>query len=239
MAYSFPVLRTSIEVTLELIARYHRVEVEGLENLPTRGPAILLPNHSGFLGFDALLLSHVVRRFGRRVPRVLLHRLWFTGGLLGPPARSLGFLEATYANGLTALKRNQVVILFPEGEAGNFKPTKERYRLREFRQGFVRMAARTHAPIVPVLILGAEESHINLGQVRLFNHLLPLPFNIFPLPAKWKIRILPPVRLLAGPRELRIEGRAGDFAKKIRRKMQTELRRELSQRRYIFWEKGA
>jgi 1-acyl-sn-glycerol-3-phosphate acyltransferase len=228
-----PILnRNIIDQALALIARYQRVEVEGLENLPPRGPAILLPNHSGFLGFDALLLSHVIRRHRNRVPRILLHRAWFRGGLLESAANRLGFLEANYKNGLEALERNKFVMMFPEAEEGNFKPINEKYKLREFRKGFVKMAARTGAPVIPVLVIGAEETHINLGQVKIFNQLLPLPLNYFPLPAKWKIRFLPPLQFAAGAETSHAEVKAAG----VRREMQAELRKELKSRRYIYRE---
>jgi 1-acyl-sn-glycerol-3-phosphate acyltransferase len=226
--------RSYIDQALELVARYQRVEVEGLEHLPKDGPAILLPNHSGFFGFDALLLSHLVRRHRNRVPRILLHKLWFAGGLLEKSARNLGFLEATYANGLAALERNKFVMLFPEAEEGNFKPINEKYRLREFRKGFVRMAARTGAPVVPVLIIGAEETHINLGQVKILNQLLPLPLNYFPLPAKWKIKFLPPLKFAGSPESAMLEHKAEKAAAVVRRDMQAALKKELAQRKYVY-----
>jgi 1-acyl-sn-glycerol-3-phosphate acyltransferase len=230
-----PILRrTTIDILLELIARYQRVEVEGLENLPRKGPAILLPNHSGFLGFDALLLSHLVRRHRNRIPRILLHKLWFAGGLLEKQARNLGFVEATYANGLGALEKNKFVMLFPEAEEGNFKPINEKYKLRQFRKGFVRMAARTGAPVIPVIIIGAEETHINLGQVKILNQLLPLPLNYFPLPAKWKIRFLPPMKFAADGNEKKLEKKAELAAASVRRDMQTVLKKELAQRKYVY-----
>jgi 1-acyl-sn-glycerol-3-phosphate acyltransferase len=239
-----------LDLALELLARYQRVEVEGLEHLPARGPAILLPNHSGFLGLDALLLRHEIRKLRGRTPRILLHKLWFAGGLLEPSARRFGFLEASYANGLAALRRNKIVMLFPEGEEGNFKPTHERYRLREFRKGFVKMAARTGAPVIPVLIIGAEETHINLGQVKILNQLLPLPLNYFPLPAKWKIKLLEPVRFAPalarqgaapmpapGPARRGHPGELRREAAHVRHHMQAALREELARRRYIYLDK--
>jgi 1-acyl-sn-glycerol-3-phosphate acyltransferase len=155
--------------------------------------------------------------------------------LLDRPARALGFLEATYANGRAALEKNKFVMLFPEGEEGNFKPINEKYRLREFRKGFVRMATRTGAPVIPVLIIGAEETHINLGQVKILNQLLPLPLNAFPLPAKWKIKFLPPLHFAAIPSEkARFEKKEESTAAEVRRDMQQALRREVSQRKYVY-----
>jgi 1-acyl-sn-glycerol-3-phosphate acyltransferase len=225
--------RTLPHFAFELLERYFRVEIEGEENLPRSGPAILLPNHSGFLGLDALLLSHWVCKSRGRVPRIMLHKLWFQGGLLRRTARSFGFVEASYEAGRAALERKKLLMLFPEGEEGNFKPTSERYELRDFRKGFVRLAAETGAPVIPVLIIGAEESNLTVAQVRLFNQVLPLPLNLLPLPAKWKIKFLPPI--FAEPRRRTEAIRA--FASKVRGEMQLVLKKELARRDYVYFKK--
>lgn len=228
--------RDAADIALELTSLYLRVEVEGEENLPETGPVILLPNHSGFLGFDALVLSHWVRKNRRKIPRILLHKAWFAGGILSGPARKLGFMEANFKNGLAALHKNNFLMLFPEAEEGNFKPINEKYRLKEFRKGFVKMAARTGATVVPVLIVGAEETHINLGQIKILNQLLPMPANLLPLPAKWKIRFLKPIQFDAGlvsDDSVKVE----KAATKVRLEMQAELRKEIAERKFIYHEK--
>lgn len=228
--------RDAADIALDLTTRYLRVEVEGIENLPEHGPVILLPNHSGFLGFDAIVLSHWVRKHRRKIPRILLHKAWFAGGLLSAPARKLGFMEATFANGLAALKKNNFLMLFPEAEEGNFKPINEKYRLKEFRKGFVKMAAYTGATVVPVIIVGAEETHINLGQIKILNQLLPMPVNLVPLPAKWKIKFLKPIHFDSG---LVSDDsvKAEKAANRVRLEMQTALKNELALRKFIYHEK--
>ena len=62
---------------LEVMTKYFRLEVIGVENIPKKGPALITPNHSGFTGFDAVLLSHHIHQKTQRVPRVLTHALWF------------------------------------------------------------------------------------------------------------------------------------------------------------------
>src|ERR1041385_3524983 len=112
---------------LEIIRKYLRLTVEGVENIPTRGRSLLIPNHSGYSGFDAVILSHEVLKSTGRIPRVLTHHLWFVTKATALPAQKMGFVEATTKNGLMLLKKNNLVALFPEGEFGNFKPTSQRY----------------------------------------------------------------------------------------------------------------
>lgn len=223
---------------LELMKTYFRVQVEGTENLPRRGRALITPNHSGVSGFDAMVLQHEIIRASGRYPRVLTHHLWFLTKTTSIPAQKLGFIDATTANGIKALKKNQIVMLFPEGEYGNFKPSSRAYQLQEFKRGFIRMALATNSPIIPTLILGAEETHVNLSTLKLTKFLrgvvLPLPLNIIPLPSKWKIIFLEPILLpykkdAANDREL-----VRELADDLQEKMQERLNLELSKRDSIF-----
>ncbi len=223
---------------MEIMRKYFRLKIEGLENIPRRGAAIIAPNHSGYSGFDALLLAHTINKERKRIPRVLTHHLWFLTKTTAIPAHKLGFTEATFENGVTELKKNNLVVIFPEGELGNFKPTSQAYELQEFRRGFIRMALATQSPIVPTLILGAEETHINLSQLKFTKYLrglvLPLPLNILPLPVKWKIKFLPPIYLpykpsAADDRELVLE-----IAQDLQEQMQDALAEEVHKRTVFF-----
>jgi len=226
---------------MELIRKYLRLEVEGIENLPKKGRALLIPNHSGYSGFDAILLGHEIYHGIKRIPRVLTHHLWFLTKKTAVPAQKLGFIEATTQNGLDLLKRNNLVVLFPEGEKGNFKATRHRYRLQEFKRGFVRMALQTQSPIIPVIIIGAEETHINLKQLKFTKHLigsvLPLPLNVIPLPAKWKIKFLEPIHLPFEADAANNSDLVHEIAVDIQDRMQEELNKELSKRDYVFVDK--
>ncbi|MBX3022177.1 MAG: acyltransferase family protein [Bdellovibrionales bacterium] len=224
---------------MELTKTYFRVKIEGAENLPKRGGALIVPNHSGVSGFDALVLHHEITQAVKRYPRVLTHHLWFINKTTAIPANKLGFVEATTENGLKFLKRKQLVVLFPEGEYGNFKPSSKAYQLQEFKRGFIRMAIETGTPIVPTLILGAEETHVNLSRLQLTKFLrgviLPLPLNLIPLPSKWKIvfmepLVLPYERKATGDSELMHE-----LAEEIREKMQERLNQELKKRGSAFF----
>ena len=226
---------------MEMVRTYLRLEIEGVENITKKGKALLIPNHSGYSGFDALLLGHEISHRVKRIPRVLTHRLWFITEKTSIPANKLGFFEASTKNGLDLLKRNNLVVLFPEGEKGNFKATKHRYRLQEFRRGFVRMALQTQSPIIPVIIIGAEETHINLKQLKFTKYLvgsaLPLPLNIIPLPAKWKIKFLEPIHLPFKPEAANDTDLVHEIASDIQDRMQEELNKELAKRDYVFMDK--
>lgn len=220
---------------MEILKKYFRLEIEGLDKIPKKGPIIIAPNHSGFSGFDALILAYILQQKTKRIPRVLTHRLWFLTETTSIPAAKLGFIEATYEKGLSLLKKNNMVVLFPEGEQGNFKPTSKKYQLQEFKRGFIRMALTTEAPIVPTLIIGAEETHINLKKLKFTKYLrglvLPLPLNFLPLPVKWKIVFLDPIQLPYEKKQVKNSELCRELASEIQEDMQRRLNREIAKRK--------
>jgi 1-acyl-sn-glycerol-3-phosphate acyltransferase len=220
---------------LKMVKGSLRLEIEGLENLPKRGAGIITPNHSGFSGFDAVILANSIYTDLKRIPRVMTHRFWFLTKSTAIPAQKLGFTDANYQNGIELLKKNNLVILFPEGEQGNFKPTAKMYMLQEFKRGFVRMALETQSPIIPTLIIGAEETHINLSQLKLTRFLsgaiIPIPLNLIPLPIKWKIIFLPPIYLPYKPDAVEDSELVYEIAQDIQDQMQEALNKELKKRR--------
>ena len=219
---------------MEILKKYFRLDIEGLENIPAHGPVIISPNHSGFSGFDAMILAYILQEKTKRIPRVLTHHLWFLTEKTSIPAQKLGFIEANFENGARLLKKKNMIVLFPEGENGNFKPSSKRYQLQEFKRGFIRMALETEAQIVPTIILGAEETHINLKKLKFSKFLrglvLPLPLNIIPLPAKWKIIFLKPVSLPFGPDKVTDSELCHELSTEIQESMQKRIMQEMKTR---------
>lgn len=223
---------------LDMMNSYFRLEVEDIEHIPKRGRALLVSNHSGVSGLDAMLIAAHVNQSTGRYLRILTHTFWFLHKFTQIPAEKLGFIKATYENGVRSLNKNNLVLIFPEGESGNFKPTIEAYQLQEFRRGFVRMALETEAPIIPVMVIGAEETHINLAQLSVGKWVkglsIPLPLNLIPLPSKWKIVFMPPIYLPYSASQVNDVDLVRELAEDLQEKMQANLNRLLEQRKTIF-----
>ena len=221
------------------MTKYFRMTVEGVENIPRKGPGLLTPNHSGYSGFDAFLLGHQIHKATKRTARILTHRLWFINPTTAIPMNKMGFIEATKKNGNEQLSKNNLVVLFPEGEYGNFKPSTKAYHLQEFKRGFIRMAIKNQCPIIPTLILGAEETHINLAQLKFSKYLrgtvLPIPLNIIPLPAKWHIIFMDPIELPYTEKHLEDRELIGELATDIRETMQARLSHEVNKRKNLYF----
>jgi 1-acyl-sn-glycerol-3-phosphate acyltransferase len=223
---------------LDIITGYLRVKVTGVSNLPKKGPCIVIANHSGFMGFDALMLGHQIYKARRRAPHIIAHKLWFVRPEISVHARELGLVPATYDNGLKLLEDGEPLLLFPEGEEGNFKPSSYRYRLRRFRRGFVRLALATGVPIIPATVIGAEETHITLSQIRwakqVVGIIVPVPLNVLPLPAKWEIQFGKPIRFEKDLKKLEDMAHVTRLSREVRLKMQKQLHAQLKKRKHVY-----
>jgi 1-acyl-sn-glycerol-3-phosphate acyltransferase len=197
---------------LEFFYRYwFRCDVEGIENVPATGGALLVSNHSGALPPDAPMIGKAIKEeHARPRPLNITVEHFFKGypgfSMLLP---KIGCVAAHPANVHRLLyDEEQLVLVFPEGRKGTEKLYKDRYRLRRFgRGGFVEAAMRAQAPIVPVCVVGAEEAAPVFAQVSLLQKLTGLLYfpitPTFPhlgllgmlgyLPAKFKIRFLEPI----------------------------------------------
>jgi 1-acyl-sn-glycerol-3-phosphate acyltransferase len=183
---------------------YHywfRVEVEGIENVPERGGALLVANHSGTLPSDGAMVVKAVREqhpHHRQVHLATHESLAEVPGV-GMVLTKLGGIPGHPANLHRLLyDEESLVLAFPEGRAGARKPVRDRYLLRPFEDaGFVETALRARASIVPVAILGAEEASPVFARARGLRRLMRLPSlpltPALPLPAKFRIRFLEPV----------------------------------------------
>src|SRR5215210_5103786 len=194
---------------------YHlwfRCDVEGIENVPADGGALVVSNHAGALPPDAAMIAKAIKEeHPRRRPLHITVEHFFKGypgfSVLLP---KIGCVPAHPANVHRLLcDERQLVLVFPEGRKGTEKLYKDRYRLRRFgRGGFVEAAMRARAPIVPVAVVGAEEAQpifAHMSFLQRLTGLLYFPITpTFPhggplgmlgyLPAKFKIRFLEPIR---------------------------------------------
>jgi 1-acyl-sn-glycerol-3-phosphate acyltransferase len=232
-----------IEPLLDFYYRYwFRVEVEGIENVPSEGGALIVSNHSGALPPDAPMIMQAIRHeHPRPRPVYMLGEHWFKGYPgVSMLTGKIGLVAAHPANAQRLLRDEQrLVLVFPEGQKGSRKLFWQRYRLRRFgRGGFVRTAMRAGVPVVPVALIGAEEAMPIFGHVPLLGRLTGLlyfPVNhAFPhfglaaalmyLPAKFKIRFLEPVDLSGyGPDDADDVALVQRLTERIRTHIQEEL----------------
>ncbi|MCS6985345.1 MAG: 1-acyl-sn-glycerol-3-phosphate acyltransferase [Leptospiraceae bacterium] len=222
-----------------ILCGYFRLETQGWENVPKKGKAIIVANHSNAMGYDAFILGYTIRNSLRRIPRIMAHGFWFGDPFREQIARSYGLFPADLKEGLNQLKRNHLVVIFPEGPDGNFKVSSAMYKLVEFNPGFVPLAIMQRAPVVPAAIIGAEESVYNLAKLDWFQDIigspLPLPLNIIPFPVKWKIRFLKPIDFgKYNKKDIKDPRFVKEINQNIRYRIQHEINKELKNRDIIF-----
>lgn len=231
---------------------WFRVEWEGLEKIPATGGALLVANHAGAIPPDAPAIMHGVERelgrpvygladyFFRTIP--VVGTLWSrTGGVPAHPDNAYRLLH----------DQQQLALVFPEGTKATSKTYRDRYRLRRFgRGGFVEIAMRAGVPVVPIAVIGAEESMPIVFRVPGLSKVLNIPY--FPVtanallmgplgyalyfPAKIKMRVLDPVSFDVEPGlERYSRSRVMEEAEAIRARLQDALFDMLRRRRSIWF----
>jgi 1-acyl-sn-glycerol-3-phosphate acyltransferase len=235
---------------------YHywfRCDVEGIENVPDIGGALIVSNHAGALPPDAPMIAKAIKEeHARPRPLHLTVEHFFKGyPFFSQLIQKVGGVPAHPANVQRLLyDEEQLVLVFPEGRKGTEKLYKDRYRLRRFgRGGFVASAMRAKAPIVPVAVVGAEEAmpaFAQLGVLQRLTGLLYFPITpTFPhfgllgfvgyLPAKFRIRFLEPVRTDdLGSEPWEDAGLVQTMAEEVRARIQEELIDMLAERRSVW-----
>ena len=175
-----------------LYKEYFRVKAYGTENIPRRGRAMLVGNHSGGVAFDgAMVISScffelepprlaqgMVEKFLNQMP---LASLWMNrvGQLTGLPEHALHMLED-----------DRLLMVFPEGARGTAKLYWERNSLVHFGTGFMRLALQTKTPIIPFGFIGGGDAlptvfnAVELGRmfgapyVPVSAYVLPVPLPV-------------------------------------------------------------
>jgi len=161
----------------------------------------------------------------------------FHSPMVGTLMNRLGAVRACPENALRLLDELRPVIVFPEGIHGLGKPFAQRYQLKRFgRGGFVKLALRTGAPIVPVAIVGAEETAPLLGKIPAgFLGIPYLPVTPPPLPARWMIRFGEPIGMGELPPEAADDmSQVQRLTERTRESIQGMLQALLKERRSVF-----
>jgi 1-acyl-sn-glycerol-3-phosphate acyltransferase len=232
--------------------RWFRAEWEGLERIPADGGALLIANHAGAIPSDAPAIMHGIETELERPVYGLADHLFKRLPFVGTVWSRVGGVVAHPDNAYRLLReQRQLVLVFPEGSKGPAKHYSQRYRLRRFgRGGFVEIAMRAGVPVVPIAVIGAEESMPIMLQVptlaRAFGvPYLPITANVLafgPLgglayfPAKFKLKVLEPVYFDVPPDQPRYsKSRVMEASEMIREQIQSALYDMLRDRRSVWF----
>ena len=196
--------------------------MRGLENIPPRGPVLLVGNHSGgTLIADTFIFAQAFYdHFGpEREFFQLAHDLVFKVPGIRAMLTPYGTVPASPENMRRALARGAALLVYPGGDHETYRASWHSAEIDfAHRTGFVRLALKHGVRIVPVVSIGGQETALFLGQGEHLARLLHLhrllridvapvqiapPWGVtvldlpgrLPLPAKISIEVLPPIDL--------------------------------------------
>jgi 1-acyl-sn-glycerol-3-phosphate acyltransferase len=234
-----------------LYKHWFRVEWEGLEKIPKTGGALLVANHAGAIPSDAPVIMHGIEEELGRPVYGLADYFFREAPWIGTMWARVGGVPAHPDNAVRILRdQGQLVLVFPEGTKGPSKTYTDRYRLRRFgRGGFIEIAMRAGVPVIPIAVVGAEESMPILFRVPKLARLLGVPY--FPVtanmmafgplglglyfPSKFKLRVLDPVTFnVPAAQERYSKSRVMEEAETIRMHLQETLYEMLRERRSVW-----
>jgi 1-acyl-sn-glycerol-3-phosphate acyltransferase len=234
-----------------LYERYFRVECEGIAGVPDEGRCLLVANHSGTLPYDGMMIKTAVKREHpkHRDVRWLAEDFLFHFPFLGSFTNRIGAVRACQENAERLLQQESLTAVFPEGVKGIGKLFRQRYELQRFgRGGFIKLSLRTRSPIVPVAVVGAEETNPMLFRIDYLSQALGIPYipvtptfpllgplGLLPLPTKWRIVFGEPVSFDEyGPEAADDEMLVGRLAEQVRDSIQTMLDRTVKKRASVW-----
>ena len=187
-------------LTVEALTRYHRTGVEGSS---PPGPCIYVTLHgAGYLVLDLVIAGYCIAwrdhfyRGGERRPlRIVAAQSRIERFIPGLPRvkSHFGLIDPSEESCLAALDAGESLLVTPGGMR-EAQPARDFYRLRwDGRYGFVRLALRTGAPIVPLAVVGGAEAYPGLRWGKL-SFWAPLP-----LPAKLDLALGEPIPVARDP----------------------------------------
>jgi len=139
-----------IAVPVGLLARLlYRVRVLGVFNIPEHGGAVLVSNHISYVDVVVLQLAcpRAIRFMGYRGPGTGWLISWIYG-IAGVIPVSVDKPSQWLRGAVAALKRGELVCVFPEGEISRTG------QLLTLRRGFELMARTAKVPVVPAVVDG-------------------------------------------------------------------------------------
>jgi 1-acyl-sn-glycerol-3-phosphate acyltransferase len=126
----------------------------GEENIPQDGGAILAINHIGYLDF-AIVGTAVLPK--KRYVRFMAKKEIFNNKLAGPLMRGMHHISVDRGNGsasfvaaLRALRKGEIIGIFPEGTISTS------FEIKELKSGAVRLAMAAGVPVIPTIIWGSQ-----------------------------------------------------------------------------------
>lgn len=228
--YNEDTFKVALGAAKLLYDHYFRVTAHGLENIPASGRVLIIGNHSGQLPMDGALVgvAAATNPNGPRLARAMIERFFPTVPWLGNYLNALGGVIGDPLNCAKMLDMDEAVIVFPEGVRGSGKLYRKRYQLQRFGNGFMHLAMNHRAPIVPVGIVGCEETMPAIANLAPIAKLLGIPYlpivpSLLPLPARVYLNFGKPMHFSPAASEAEVTEKVEEVKTELRRLIQLGL----------------
>ncbi|WP_061297686.1 lysophospholipid acyltransferase family protein [Herbidospora cretacea] len=153
-----------------------KINIEGAENIPTTGGAVLVSNHISYLDF---LFAGFGARPANRLVRFMAKKEVFDHRISGPLMRGMHHIAVDRAEGagayiaaLKALKAGEVVGVFAEATIS------QSFTVKEIKNGAVRMAAATNVPLIPMSLWGTQRLWTKGRPRKIMQRNIPVTISI-------------------------------------------------------------
>ncbi len=158
--------------------RYFRVRAHGLDNVPARGRAMLIGNHSGGVALDGAMVitSLLIDKDPPRLAHGMVEKFLAQSPFAAEWCTRCGQLTGLPEHALRLLEDDRLLMVFPEGANGTAKLFPERHSLVKFGTGFMRLALQTKSPIVPFAFLGGGEAIPTVYNSHALGRLVGAPY---------------------------------------------------------------
>ncbi|MBF0102720.1 MAG: acyltransferase family protein [Desulfobacterales bacterium] len=235
--YNHDTTMISIALFKKLYDEYFRVASYGRENIPKEGRLLIIANHSGQLPMDGVLvaLSMIFNIESPRAGRPMVERFFPSVPFVAPFLNQVGAVLGDPVNCGKMLEKEEAVIVFPEGIRGSGKVFKKRYQLQRFGNGFMHLALTYKTPIIPVGIVGCEETIPSFGNITPLAKLLGVPYIPISIPF-----ILPAKVILNFGQPMNFEGNiqreeeVTQMVEMVKKEIRALIQKGLSQRKGWF-----
>lgn len=141
----------------EKLKAYHTYTATGLENIPEKGPALIVFTHSWATYDTALLATEILKTRGRLL-RPLTDRFMFRTPGLNQLAKKTGWSLADQECAKKLLQEGELVAVAPGGMKEALRPSSNAYTVSwEHRQGFIKLAMEMGVPIILAACPAADD----------------------------------------------------------------------------------
>lgn len=172
---------------------YFKVDVYGLDNVPSRGRGLLIGNHSGGVAIDGAMAmgSMLLDAEPPRLPHAMIDKFIHQFPGASKMMARTGQFTGNPDQAVRLLRDERLLLVFPEGARGTAKLAKDADSLVDFGTGFMRLALETKSPIIPFGFVGGGEALPTIANLKRLGRMLGVPY--IPV-TKWGVLVPKPTR---------------------------------------------